>query len=121
MTLPLFAPTVVDITVLQGSRYRLRVDVTCDWETDLTGWTVKSQVRASRAPGAAMLEDISTLGSISSPSAPMQVLLDIPADASSAWTWDQGEYDVEVHHPSDAARTLRVVQGHITINQEVTL
>lgn len=122
MTQPLFEPTIVDIIVLQGSRYKLRVDLTCDWETDLTSWTIKAQIRDSRAPGATMLQDIASLVTIPAPiGPPMQVLLDIAADSSSAWTWDQGEYDIEVHHPSDAHRTLRVVQGHISINTEVSL
>ena len=121
MTQPLFEPTIVDIIVLQGSRYKLRVDLTCDWETDITNWTIRAQVRDSRAPGATLLQDIATLCSVSSPSNPMQVLLDIAADSSSAWTWLEGEYDVEVHHPSDPHRTLRVVQGNIKINQEVSL
>lgn len=117
--LALFPPTIVNLVVMVGSRYRLVDSVTCDWETDFTGWTGRMEVRDSRAPSAKLLADLSAYVSVNSVAS--QVTIDIDANASElvAEAWTSGQYDVTILHPSDAARTLRVLQGNITLNTEV--
>lgn len=111
---------VYDITVLQGSRYRLIDLIVCDWQTDFTGWTGAMMVRPNRTATAPLLADLSAYLSVDAPNS--QVILDIPANATQILTatWDYGQYDIEVHHPTDATKTLRVLQGKLSINNEVT-
>jgi len=114
----LFEPQVADIVLMKGSRYRMVIDVLCDFEPTFVNWTGAMMVRSNRSPSGNLLQDMTTLVTVDSGTS--QVILDVPADTSSAYTWDTGEYDIEMHHPSDPHRNIRVLQGKITLNPEVT-
>lgn len=65
---------------------------------DLTGWTVKGQVRASASSPTVLHEWNTTAGNVSTTG--NQVTLKVPPSVSSAWTWEQGEYDILLSAPS---------------------
>lgn len=118
---PLFEPTELDIILLQGSRYRLRIDVVCDWEPDIVGWEARMELRASRARAAPLVADLSAyLTVLGSPA--NQVIVDVDADAAELYAPDftRGAYDIVITPTSDATRALRVLQGGWTLDTEVS-
>jgi hypothetical protein len=49
-----------------------------------------------------------------------QVVLLIPADITAAYDWDTARYDIEVYKPADATATIRIIQGDVKLDREVT-
>jgi hypothetical protein len=98
----------------QGSRFLLRIEVDCDWITDLSGFVGSWKVRAKTT-------DLSELADLSdyvlTDLVNQQIVLDVPADVSSLWDWNWGVYDVEI---TGVAGTARILQGNIYVDQEVT-
>lgn len=117
----MFPPTIVDIRILQGARYRLVISVVCDWETDLAGWTAQMEVRPNRSADAVLLADLSQYVTVAGAPAD-QVTVDIDGDASQIdGTWTSAVYDIEITPANgDKAHTLRVCQGMIELDTEVT-
>ena len=108
-----------EITIDQGSRYRLLIDIDSDWlvTADLPSYTGGWMVRDTKN-SSTVLADLSPYVEILLNSG--QVLLDVPADVSRAWAWRGGAYDVELQHVSDPALDGRLIQGTITVDREVT-
>jgi hypothetical protein len=104
------------LTVLQGATWETRWPIldTDGQPYDLTGWTVQSQVRAS-ATDVTVLFDFAATGNATT--LDNNVVLTIPADVSSAWTWTEGVFDIELHN---ADAVVRITQGTIEVNPEVT-
>lgn len=109
--------TIQDITIRQGSRYRAVVDVQIEWLPTLAGYTARGAVRRSRTMPGDILADLTPYLTVDEPN--HLVTIDIPADVSAAWDWRYGDYDLEVHD-STAENDVRFMQGHITVNLEVT-
>lgn len=118
---PLFEPTTADIILLQGSRYRLIIDVVCDWEPNILGWTPKMELRASRTPTAPLVADLSAYVTVLGSPA-NQVIVDVDADAAelAAPDFTRGAYDIVIAPSGDATRALRVLQGGWRLDQEVS-
>jgi hypothetical protein len=117
---PLFEPTELDIVLLQGSRYRLVINVECDWEPDIVGWEPRMQLRASQASAAPLVADLSAyLTVLGSPA--NQVIVDVDADAAELFapSFRKGAYDIVIE-PADAAHALRVLQGNWRLDTEVS-
>lgn len=119
---PLFPPTQANLIIMVGSRFRGLIAVACDWEADLTSWTGSMQVRTDRSAKGELLADLSAYISVTGlPN--NRVLVDIDANAAEliAADWTEGVYDIEITpDPADATRTLRVLQGALTLDTEVT-
>jgi|SRR6185312_3178723 len=117
---PLFRPTLADLIIMAGSRYRLVIDITCDWETDFTDWTAEMQMRSNRSATGVLIADLSDYATVSGPAS--QVTVDIPADAAEILGAEMtnGVYDIVIAPSDDATRALRVVQGTIIIDTEVS-
>jgi len=50
------------------------------------------------------------------------VILDIPASATVGATWRRGVYDIEIYNPlMESISPLRIVQGDIELDREVTV
>jgi hypothetical protein len=108
-----------DLTILQGSRYFLVISSTVEWLTDLTGYSARGMIRESRTgPQVTLLADLTTFLSVDVPN--HQVVLDLDADESSAWTWTHGAYDIEVYPPGDESKAVRILQGKVVLDKEVT-
>ena len=88
---------------------------------DLTGFTARMQARTdldavttlfdlnSEGVGAAL-----TLGGVAG-----TVRILIPASATTAYTWEQGRYDLKIT-PADVSQAERVLQGYVVVKREVT-
>lgn len=116
----LFQPNRANLLVMIGSRYKLNIAVTCDWETDFTGWVAEMEVRSSSALDSALLADLSAYVSVNSVAS--QVNIDIDADAPEIIDaeWIAGAFDIFMAPPGDPTRALRVLQGGIKLDTEVT-
>ncbi len=99
-----------DLSIPQGTTWAQSWQIT---GYDLTGttWTARSQVR--RSPG-----DASVLHEFTAAIADDIVTLTVTPAESTAWTWHSGVYDVEIE--SAAGVVLRVAQGSVRVDREVT-
>lgn len=84
---------------------------------DLTGWTVRGEIRSARDNASQLLETLSM--TISNPAAG-EITLNIPAARSSGYTWRRGFYDIELVAP-DGATVIRLLEGVVRVQPEVTL
>ncbi len=98
----------------QGSRYQHVWDIA---GLDLTGYSARGMVRPDRV-SAALNADWSSYLTVNA--AARQVILIIPADVMAAYNWDRGRYDIEVYKVGDVASPVRIAQGDIKLNREVT-
>lgn len=111
--------TEVELKVDQGSRFLFRIEPRSDWfsRTDYPnydgGWMVRDQKNSN-----VVLADLSDYVILDSASG--QVILDLPANISSAFSWRGGAYDVELQHKTDPSKDARLIQGTITVDREVT-
>lgn len=80
---------------------------------DLTGWTVKAQVRTDRRVSAALLLEmsVSIVGS--------SVVWLYGADESAGWPWESGFYDVILTDPDGVPRQV-VDRGRVLCQPVVT-
>jgi hypothetical protein len=102
-----------DLVIEQGSTFRRSIPVLDDTSAplDLTGWSVRGQIRRSYAdPTVAYDLDLTVASS--------NVELVIPAEDSSEWTWRHGVYDVELIDVD--GNPTRLMQGSVTVSPEVT-
>ena len=111
-------PNEKDILIMQGSRFLFVVDVSVEWIANLTGYDARGMIRPDRSSSAALLADLEAFMTVDVPN--HQVVLDLPADTSSAYDFDTGQYDIEVFVPGDATKTVRVMQGKVSLNRETT-
>lgn len=104
-----------DLVVEQGTTWSAAWQVKLDG-VDLAagdGWQARAQVRASKAsPDVLHVFTAEVVGSI--------VRLSVLPDDSSAWLWRRGVYDLEIFDTSTPARVVRVVEGSVLVNPEVT-
>lgn len=105
------------------------------WDTDGGIWTARLQIRDHRGAGSVLLATLSsdigddpdgslildtvteeheTYGDIEY----ARITPEIPVATSSAWTWEAGEWDLEI---TNGSRTVRLVEGHVALSGEVTL
>jgi hypothetical protein len=104
-----------DLVIEQGSTYRLSVPVLDDTSEplDITGWTVRGQIRLTHA-SPTVAYDLGPHLAI----AGTAVEVTIPAEDSSLWTWCGGVYDVELVDPD--GNPTRLIQGNVVVSPEVT-
>jgi hypothetical protein len=109
-------PNVKDIVILQGSRYIFVVSVSVEWLPTLVGYSARGQIRSS----AVDITILATLdANLTVDTALGTVTLDLPASASTAWTWDNAKYSIEIFD-GNAAHDVRIAQGNVRLDREVT-
>lgn len=110
-----------------------RVDLVLDqgtgpsgWEItltdfDLTGttWTGRMQVRPSVGSATVLAEIVPTVD-VGTGLGSGVVSVSIDPATSSGWSWNEGVYDIEIQDDADPTRIIRVCQGTITLDLEVT-
>lgn len=104
-----------DLLIEQGSTYRRSVPVLDDTGAplDVTGWSVRGQIRLTHDSPTTVYDlgpHLTVTGTA--------VELVIPAEASSAWVWRWGVYDVEIVDPGGSP--TRLIQGSVGVSPEVT-
>lgn len=109
-------PLQLDLVIARRSRFMLVVAVTVDWLTDLTGFSPHMQIRQFKT-SADTLADWTSYVSVQG--AQSTVTIDLPADMSQVAAWDRGHYDIVLTNGTPA-QDVRVLQGVITLDKEVT-
>jgi hypothetical protein len=104
----------VPLTVDQGSRLLHVWDVTGQ---DLTGWSARGMVRPDKVSSAVNADWSSylTVNAVNH-----QVVLLVTGDVTSAYTWDVGRYDIEIYKVGDPTSPIRISQGEVRLDREVT-
>lgn len=104
-----------DLEIEQGATYRLTIPVLDEDHRplDVTGWSVRGQIRAHHG-SAHVLYDLAARLATAGPT----VVLDIPGDDSVAWVWRTGVYDIELVDPGGGS--VRLAQGRVVVSPEVT-
>jgi hypothetical protein len=108
--------------------YRFTIDQGATWRrvlkwlkegnpVDLTGFTARMEIRDK--VGGALLHRLDTEnGGLSLGGDEGSIVLHVPADVSSAWSWRTGAYDLELI--AENGDVTRLIQGGVQINPEVT-
>lgn len=110
---------MTNLVILQGtdSGVRWLVNDGSGVPYDFTGWTVKSQVRASVAAPTVLHEWSTTLGNATAGSNGFVSLFWSHAE-TTAWTFAGGVFDIELTSPD--GKVSRLDSGRITVRPEVT-
>lgn len=113
-TPPIFSTLIIQQGTTWQRRWRITDPITGN-PRDLAGWTARGQIRAYQSDVDTVFEwtpdDITcdAEGNVTVPVTPAQ---------SSAWTWRDGYYDIELVDPS--GRVARIAQGYVRVSPEVT-
>ncbi len=83
---------------------------------DLTGWTVRAQIRESVTAAEVLHEFTTAKGNATVEQS--YVTLSVAPSESSAWPWRNAVYDVELTDPT--GRVARIAEGAVTVSPEVT-
>lgn len=107
-----------DLTIIQGSTWGISWPVVDDDDQplDLTGWSVRAQVRPRTDSGTVLWEWSTAANSASVSGA--AVTLRLTAAQSSAFTFSRAVYDIEL--TDGDGNVYRVAQGHVEVSPEVT-
>lgn len=110
-----------DIIVNQGARFQFSVAVKNSDGTakDLTGYSARMQVRATKASSTVLMEATTGLGTITINAPGGIVSVNIGAVATAAMAWNSGYYDMEIY-TVDTNEVIRIVEGFASMNKEVT-
>ena len=106
-----------DLVIDQGSTFV--IDLTIKEEgvlKNLTGFSARAQMRSTKSASAVAASFTCT---VVSPAANGVVKMELPATTSTAMTAGAYFYDLEIHTGNDAI-VKRLIEGTVTINQEVT-
>lgn len=116
-------PARVDLIIYRGSTF----SKTFQWKTgetptpvDLTGCSIKMQIREN--PGTAILDELSTANSriTITDAVNGKFSLKVSNSESTSYTFSSGKYDIEITFPG-TLDVYRVIQGTVTIDQEITV
>lgn len=107
-----------DLTIEQGTTWAHGFGVTVNGTPIDDTWTVQSQIRSRVDTDVVLHEWSTTIGNAAVVDGAVTLTLD-PAE-SSAWAWRTGHYDIEVTSPDAHIFRLRVAQGVIRVDAEVT-
>ena len=105
-----------DLTIDQGSTFVIDITVKESGSVkDLTGYSARAQMRSTKTAA--------TVAASFSCSIPIPtngiVKMELPATTSSAMQAGLFFYDLEIHTAGDAI-VKRLIEGKVTLNQEVT-
>ena len=106
-----------DLVIDQGSTFAIDLTIKESGSAkNLTGYAARAQMRSSKSDSAVAA---SFTCSITSPPTSGVVKMELPGTTSSAMTAGVYFYDLEIHTANDAT-VKRLIEGKVTINQEVT-
>lgn len=107
-----------DLRINQGETFRLSIPVLDDDGNPVTlsGMAARGQVRSYAASPTVLYEWSTTAGNLALSGS--NVVITVPAAASSSWTWRTASYDVELTDGS--GNVTRLVEGHVVVQPEVT-
>jgi hypothetical protein len=110
---------MTNIVVLQGTDSGIRwlINDSDGAPYDFTGWTVRSQVRATAWATGTLHEWSVDLGNASL-SDDGYVSLFWSHDETADWDWSGGVYDIELTSPD--GKVSRLDSGRVTVRPEVT-
>lgn len=115
-------PAKLKLTIYQGATFRKRLTWTGPAPTrtpiDLTGCTARMQVRPDIESATVLVELNTTNGGITLGGVAGTIELFISDEASAAFTWLSGVWDLEIEFASGEVR--RLVQGTVSVSPEVT-
>lgn len=115
-------PAKLKLTIYQGATFRKRLTWTGPAPTrtpiDLTGCTARMQVRPDIESATVLVELNTTNGCITLGGVAGTIELFISDEASAAFTWLSGAWDLEIEFASGEVR--RLVQGTVSVSPEVT-
>ncbi len=106
------------LVIQQGTSWAISWPITDESgePLDLSGFTVRAQVRASKEAGDVLHEFSTEAGNAAAEQS--SVTLSLSPAVSSAWSWRNGVYDVELTDPS--GRVARIAEGSVVVSPEVT-
>ena len=105
-----------DLTIDQGSTFVIDITVKESGSVnDLTGYSARAQMRSTKTSATVAA---SCTCSIPIPTNGI-VKMELPASTSSAMSAGLFFYDLEIHTAGDAI-VKRLIEGKVTLNQEVT-
>jgi hypothetical protein len=107
-----------DLRINQGETFKLAIPVLDDDGNPVTlsGMTARGQVRSYATSSTVLYEWSTANGNLAFNA--NDVVITVPATASTAWTWKTAAYDVEL--ADDAGAVTRLVEGHVVVHPEVT-
>lgn len=116
-------PANIDLTIYKGSTFSKNFQ----WKTGtpaapviLTDCTLRMQVRKNVMDANVLAEFSSVNGTLTIVDAQLgKIKLEIPADISSAFTFNYGVYDIEVTFVG-TGDVYRIIEGCFSANPEVT-
>ena len=105
-----------DLTIDQGSTFVIDITVKESGSVkDLTGYSARAQMRSTKTTAT-----VAGTFSCSIPIATAGIVkMELPAATSSGMTAGLFFYDLEIHTAGDAI-VKRLIEGKVTLNQEVT-
>jgi beta-glucosidase-like glycosyl hydrolase len=111
-------PRTDDLLILQGTSDGFVIPVLDPDEdpADLTDWTARAQVRATRASTDILYEWSEAAGNVTVSG--NEFTFTVAPEVSSAWAWRDGVYDVEA--VKNTGEVVRLTQGTISVDAEVT-
>lgn len=101
-----------DIIIPQGTDWSRGWAVTVNGAPIDDTWTIRSQIR--RKPRSTRI-----LHTLAASVVGGNAVIAVAPEDSIPWTWRCGVYDVEIVN-ADESLTLRVAQGSVTVDPEVT-
>lgn len=105
-----------DLTIDQGSTFVIDITIKEDGSVkDLTGYSARSQMRSTKTS-----TDVAASFTCTIPIPTNGIVkMELPAATSSAMSAGLFFYDLEIHTAGDAI-VKRLIEGKVTLNQEVT-
>ena len=109
-----------DFTIEQGSKFTLPLEWRSDGgaPVDITGYSVRMQIRQSVNAPDVLLEATTANGLFSIDGPAGRLTLTLPSSLTAAISWSRGRYDIELVDPAGEAR--RLIQGSVSVSREVT-
>lgn len=108
----------LDLKIEQGKNFKLTVTVReYGVVKNLTGFAGRMMIKS--APGGTLHASLSSEITIPTP-VNGQVVINIPAATTAAYTWQQGVYDLEVFN-SGTGEVVGVLKGFASVDLEVTV
>ena len=111
-----------NIEIPQGSRY-YNIIVYKDNDgnpVDLTGYTAEMQIRAYKGATASLLTLNTSNGYLALGGAAGTITIDIPGDITEALDFNWARYDLELYPAGVVADSIRLIEGKVHLNKEVT-
>lgn len=109
-----------DITIEQGARYQLTLDVDNDDGTDkdLTGYSARMHIRENVDDSTAIDKWTTKEGQITIAEAAGEITVDVPGSTTQGYNFEQAVYDLEIEDGN--GNITRLLKGDVSLSKEVT-